>query len=107
MSGGLGTRVRGVAGASGADARGAAGWFSFARRVWAAGFSDRVLAPAARRGERGGAGRPLHGEKGEGRGAGTSAHLAGRVAGTDWPSAPDASAGQGGWRLPFPSRPME
>ena len=64
-------------------------------------------APWLGRGERGGARRPLHGEKGERRAAGTSARLAGRVAGTDWPSAPDASAGQGGWRLPFPSRPME
>lgn len=58
VSGGLATRVRGVAasGERGRERRGrpwAAGWFLFAKRVRAAGFSDGVLAPAAGRGERG------------------------------------------------------
>lgn len=58
VSGGLAMRVRGVAasGERGRERRGrpwAAGWFLFAKRVRAAGFSDGVLAPAAGRGERG------------------------------------------------------
>lgn len=58
VSGGLAMRVRGVAasGERGRERRGrpwAVGWFLFAKRVRAAGFSDGVLAPAAGRGERG------------------------------------------------------
>lgn len=55
VSGGLATRVRGVAasGERGRERPWAAGWFLFANRVWAAGFSDGVLAPATGSGERG------------------------------------------------------
>lgn len=150
MSGGLGTRVRGVAvsgrarGAARCERRGRPGGrrlvFVCMARL-AAGFLDRALAPVARHGQRGGDKCPplwgarrgsemgalstgtgegsgdrcrVQGERAEGLPRAPSAGTRGtgapsvkRGAGTAWHWAPGASAGRGGWRLPFPSRPME
>lgn len=86
VSGGLATRVRGVAasGKRGRERRGrpwAPAGFVCEARPGGGLFPDGVLAP-----------RP-----GAGRGG-----LANRLA-----LGPGASAGSGGWRLPFASRPME